>query len=162
MTDFTVPYDHPQVRIDIATIDVIRDRERGVPRFNNLRRGLNLRPVESFEDLTSDKEVVSKLKKIYKSVEDIDCMIGMLAEEPRPSGWAFGDTTFTVFVAMASRRLLTDRFLTDDFTPEYYTQEGIDWVSKTGFKDVLLRHEPSLSKLLSTVSNPFAPWTFKS
>ncbi|KAJ2960793.1 hypothetical protein NQZ79_g3838 [Umbelopsis isabellina] len=162
MTDFTVPYDHPQVRIDIATIDVIRDRERGVPRFNNLRRGLNLRPVKTFEELTTDKEVLSKLKKIYKSVEDIDCMIGLLAEEPRPLGWAFGDTTFTVFVAMASRRLLTDRFLTNDFTPDYYTQEGIDWVSKTGFKDVLLRHEPSLSKLLSTVSNPFAPWTFKS
>jgi hypothetical protein len=62
---------------------------------------------------------------------------------------------------MASRRLLTDRFLTDDFTPEYYTQEGIDWVTKAQFRDILLRHEPELEDLLNTVSNPFAPWSFR-
>jgi hypothetical protein len=56
---------------------------------------------------------------------------------------------------------MTDRFLTDDFTAEYYSQEGIDWVRNATFKDVLLRHAPELKDLLDTVSNPFAPWTFK-
>ena len=37
---------------------------------------------------------------------------------------------------MASRRLKSDRFFTTDFTPEVYTQTGIDWVNKTKMKDV--------------------------
>jgi hypothetical protein len=43
---------------------------------------------------------------------------------------------------MASRRLKSDRFFTDDFRPEVYTQTGIDWVNRTKMKDVILRHYP--------------------
>ncbi|KAH8549805.1 heme peroxidase [Umbelopsis sp. PMI_123] len=161
LLDFTLPYDHPPTRIDLATVDIVRDRERGVPRINNLRRGVGLPAFKNWEDLNPDPQVIAKLKSVYKSIEDVDCLVGMAAEMPRPPGWAFGDTTFTVFVAMASRRLMTDRFLTDDFTAEYYSQEGIDWVRNATFKDVLLRHAPELKDLLDTVSNPFAPWTFK-
>ncbi|KAG2188164.1 hypothetical protein INT44_000915 [Umbelopsis vinacea] len=161
MLDFTMPYDNPPTRIDLSTVDMIRDRERGVPRINNIRRSLGLPAFKSWEDLNPDPEVIAQMKSVYASVEDVDCLVGMAAEMPRPPGWAFGDTTFTVFVVMASRRLMTDRFLTDDFTPEYYTQEGIDWVRNATFKDILLRHSPELKDLLSTVSNPFAPWTFK-
>ena len=32
---------------------------------------------------------------------------------------------------MASRRLKSDRFFTNDFTPEVYTPEGIDWIART-------------------------------
>lgn len=83
LLDFTLPYDHPKVRIDLATVDIIRDRERGVPRINNLRRGLKLKPYLSFEDMNSDPEIVAKLRSVYKSVDDVDCLIGMMAEEVR-------------------------------------------------------------------------------
>ncbi len=45
---------------------------------------------------------------------------------------------------MASRRINSDRFLTDDYTARRYTQAGIDWVENTRFVDVLLRHYPDL------------------
>jgi hypothetical protein len=59
---------------------------------------------------------------------------------------------------MASRRLKSDRFFTDDFRPEVYTQVGYDWVNNTTMKDVLLRHYPQLAPALQGVDNPFAPW----
>ena len=38
-----------QWRIAVVLPDVFRDRERGVPRYNNFRRMLRMRPVQSFE-----------------------------------------------------------------------------------------------------------------
>ncbi len=38
-------------RIDMASVDILRDRERGVPRYNEFRRRLKLLPITKFEDL---------------------------------------------------------------------------------------------------------------
>ena len=47
---------------------------------------------------------------MYKSVEDIDYMVGCLAEQPRPKNYIISDTAFYVFIMNASRRLFCDRF----------------------------------------------------
>ena len=65
-----------------------------------------------------------------------------------PPGFGLSDTAFRVFILMASRRLKSDRFFTTDFTPEVYTQTGIDWVNKTKMKDVILRHYPELETVI--------------
>ena len=36
----------------MAAVDILRDRERGMPRYNQARRQYGLKPAESFEDLT--------------------------------------------------------------------------------------------------------------
>ena len=96
--------------IDLATIDILRDRERGIPRYNEFRRLTNLPPVESFEKLTPNIKHSSLLKELYDNdIEKLDLLIGCLAEEPRPDGYGFGETAFNIFVLMASRRLQTDR-----------------------------------------------------
>ena len=83
-------------------------------------------------------------------------MVGLYAE-PKPKGFGFSDTAFRVFVLMASRRLEADRFFTDDYRPEVYTPEGIDWVEDNTMRSVLLRHFPELEPALEGVANPFAP-----
>jgi hypothetical protein len=90
-------------------------------------------------------------------VEQVDLLVGMLAETP-PPGFGFSDTAFRVFILMASRRIKSDRFLTTDFTPEVYTQVGIDWIENNGMTSVLLRHFPELAPALHRVPNAFAPW----
>ncbi len=145
--------------IDLATIDIVRDRERGVPRYNEFRRQIGLNPITSFEDLTSDPELLSKLKSLYNNdIEMIDALVGQLAEETRPDGFGFGETAFQIFIVNASRRLMTDRFFTADYRPEIYTPEGIDWVEDTTMVDVLKRHYDSLSLSLVGVTNAFQPW----
>lgn len=39
----------------MAAIDIVRSRERGVMRYNDLRKALRLPPAQSFEDITSKK-----------------------------------------------------------------------------------------------------------
>ncbi len=145
-------------QIDLAAIDILRVRERGVPRYNEFRRLFHLNPVSSFEELTDNPVWAEELRRIYGDVERVDLMIGMYAE-PKPKGFGFSDTAFRVFILMASRRLESDRFFTTDYRPEVYTQAGFDWVESNTMRSLLLRHFPELEPALEGVANPFAPWT---
>jgi hypothetical protein len=144
---------------DLAATDVLRSRELGVPRYNEFRRLLHLKAIDSFEDLTDNEAWVEQLRRVYDDdVEQLDLLIGMYAENP-PQGFAFSDTAFRIFVLMASRRLNSDRFLTTDYNEGIYTKVGIDWVNDTDMSTVLLRHYPALAPALRGVTNAFWPWT---
>ena len=143
--------------IDLAAIDILRDRERGVPRYNRFRKLFHKAPVRSFEEMSSDPDIVKTLREVYGDPDKVDLMVGMFAEEP-PEGFGFSDTAFRVFILMASRRIKSDRFFTDDFTPAVYTQPGIDWVNANNMTTLLLRHFPELTPILQRTANAFAPW----
>jgi hypothetical protein len=143
---------------DLATLDIVRDRERGVPRYNDFREALRMPRRKSIDDITPNKEWAAEINEVYNGdVDAVDLQIGMQAEQP-PKGFGFSDTAFRIFILMASRRLKSDRFFTNDFRPEVYTQIGYDWVNHTSMKDVLLRHYPELQPVIGDVERVFAPW----
>ena len=144
--------------VDLAAIDILRIRERGVPRYNEFRRLFHLKPAATFEELTDNPEWAKELRRVYGDVERVDLMVGLYAE-PLPKGFGFSDTAFRVFILMASRRLKSDRFFTSDYNAETYTQAGLDWIDDTTMIDVLQRHYPELEPALRGVDNAFAPWT---
>ncbi len=224
-------------KIDVAALDIIRDRERGVPRFNEFRRQYGLKQLTSFDDFVIEPHVVKSssarperdaedssaraeqerlvgiLREVYgqhkcdaskiitesqrnddgskindclgqkdgtmvDNIEDVDTVVGWLAEFARPHGFAISETQFQVFILNASRRLFSDRFFTSSFRPEFYTRFGVDWVMNNGpgkpmtetkksnghkveispLKRVLLRTIPELKPELDPVVNAFDPW----
>ena len=212
-------------KIDVAALDIIRDREHGIPGFNEFRRQIGLRQLTSFDDFLDrrvpagsperarQEEVVGVLREIYgqhrcdaskvitaaqldpngrpindclghadgsmvDNIEDVDVVVGMLAEFTRPHGFAISETQFHIFILNASRRLYSDRFFTSSFRPEFYTHLGIAWVMENGptgkqweagepnghrqqvlpLKRVLLRTIPELEPELRHVVNAFDPW----
>jgi hypothetical protein len=112
------------------------------------------------------------------NIEDLDTVVGWLAETTRPHGYAISETQFVVFILNASRRLFSDRFFTSSFRPEFYGYLGVDWVNHNGpgpvqmesgtpnghaqpvspLKRVLLRTIPELAGQLQGVVNVFDPW----
>jgi hypothetical protein len=147
-------------RFDLGTIDILRDRERGVPRYNRFRQLLHKAPVKSFEELTEVPEWATQLKEVYNNdLALVDTMVGMMAE-PLKEGMGFSETAFRIFLLMASRRLKSDRFLSHDYRPEIYTQEGIDWVEDTNMKAIITRHFPSVAFAMEGLDddNAFKPW----
>jgi heme peroxidase len=143
--------------IDLATVDVLRDRERGVPRYCAFRRLLGMSVPKSFEELTDNPEWRRELRSVYDSVDDVDLLVGAHAETP-PPGFGFSDTAFRIFILMASRRLKSDRFFTTDFTPEIYTPVGFDWIRDNTMRSVLARHAPALELCFAGLRNVFFPW----
>jgi hypothetical protein len=115
---------------------------------------------------------------LVDNIEDVDTVVGWLAENTRPHGFAISETQFVVFILNASRRLFSDRFFTSSFRPEFYTNLGIDWVSHNGpgpvmmekgtpnghkqpvspLKRILMRTIPELTAELQSVVNIFDPW----
>lgn len=69
--------DSPSKKLDIVALDIIRDRERGVPRFNEFRRQIGLRTLTSFDDFVdrrlpnddasrlAQEQVVAEIREIY-------------------------------------------------------------------------------------------------
>lgn len=149
----------PEEFIDLAAIDILRDRERGVPRYNRFRELFHM-PRKSFEAMSKDPEIVKTLREVYGHPDKVDLLVGMFAEQP-PVGFGFSDTAFRVFILMAGRRLKSDRLFTDDYRPEIYTQAGLDWINANTMITVLLRHFPELTPALRGVDNAFAPWSKK-
>jgi hypothetical protein len=145
-------------RFDLGAVDILRDRERGVPRYNQFRRLVHNAPVTSFEELTDNPQWAAELKRVYNNdLEKVDTMVGLMAE-PLPEGMGFSETAFRIFLLMASRRLKSDRFLSRDYRPEIYTKEGIDWVEETSMINVITRHFPKLAFAMEGLDNAFKPW----
>ena len=146
-------------RLDLAAVDIVRDRERGVPRYNQFRRLFRKEPVRSFDELTDNLAWRQQIKQVYNGdIESVDLMTGLFAE-PLPPGFGFSESAFRVFILMASRRLKSDRFYTDDWTASIYTEFGLDWIRKTSMLSLLRRHYPHLAPALAGVANAFHPWT---
>jgi hypothetical protein len=158
-------------RVDMAAIDILRDRERGVPRYNDFREFLGMPRVKSFEELLGGppkngdtkaharyQTYLGRLKDLYQNnIDRVDLMIGLYAE-PLVEGMGFSETAFFIFILMASRRLKSDRFFTDDYRPEVYTPEGILWIEDNTMVDLLRRNVPELAPVLANVKNAFNPW----
>lgn len=145
-------------RLDLAAVDIMRIRERGVPRYAEFRDLFHMKPVTKFEDITPNEDWQHEIRDVYEgNLDRVDLMVGLYAEEP-PEGFGFSDTAFRVFVLMATRRLTSDRFFTSDYRPEVYTPEGLDWIERSTLVDVLRRHHPGLAGVLEGQQNAFAPW----
>ncbi|KAI9114063.1 hypothetical protein K1719_015314 [Acacia pycnantha] len=145
--------------VDIASMEVYRDRERGVARYNEFRRNLLMIPISKWEDLTDDEEVIEALREVYgDDVEKLDLIVGLHAEK-KIKGFAISETAFFIFVLMASRRLEADRFFTSNFNSKTYTEEGLEWANRTeSLKDVIDRHFPDMTRNWMRCSSAFSVW----
>ena len=157
---FLQNYERPDGKvIDLASTDIVRIRELGVPRYCEFRRQMHMKAPASFAELTDDAALAAEISDVYGGdIEKVDLMVGLFAEK-RPVGFAFSDTAFRIFVLMASRRLNSDRFFTKDFRPEIYSPQGLQWVRDNDMITVLLRHFPQLRPAMRGLDNAFAPWS---
>ncbi|GER29463.1 alpha-dioxygenase 2 [Striga asiatica] len=128
--------------IDLPALEIYRDRERSVARYNHFRRSLMLIPIAKWEDLTDDEQAIDTLRHVYgDDVEELDTMVGLTAEKKIPG------------------RLEADRFFTSDFNEDVYTKKGLEWVNTTeSLKDVLDRHFPEMSGKWMNSTSAFSVW----
>jgi hypothetical protein len=95
--------------MDLATINITRGRERGLPDFNTLREELGLTPFQSFDEVCSDPLMVLALEEAYVSIEKMDAWVGMLSEDMLP-GTSLGETMETILSMQFENLREGDRF----------------------------------------------------
>ncbi|XP_075729831.1 peroxidasin isoform X2 [Rhipicephalus microplus] len=72
---------------DLASFNIQRGRDHGMPGYNKWRQFCNLSRAESFNDLSREipsAELRRKLERLYKTPDNIDVWVGAIGEEPLP------------------------------------------------------------------------------
>jgi len=95
--------------LDLASLNIQRGRDHGLPTFAAMRTALKLRPVTRFEDVNRNRGVVQELDNAYESAADIDLWIGGLAEADR-AGSMVGEVFHRILVDQFLRLRDGDRF----------------------------------------------------
>jgi hypothetical protein len=94
---------------DLASLNIQRGRDHGIPDINTVREAYGLSYVVSFDELTSDLETSDRLAEIYGDPDNCDAWICMLAED-HVKGALVGKTIQTILIDQFERLRDGDRF----------------------------------------------------
>ena len=95
---------------DLASLNIQRGRDHGLPSYNDVRMSLSLGAKGSFSDVTGgDMSLASNLASAYSNVNEIDLWVGGLAE-PRVNGGMVGETFSELLTDQFERLRDGDRF----------------------------------------------------
>lgn len=69
---------------DLASLNIQRGRDHGLPSYAQMRIDLGLAPVTSFADVSSNPDIQARLASVYDTVDQIDPWVGGLCEDHQP------------------------------------------------------------------------------
>ncbi len=133
---------------DLASLNMQRGRDHGLPRYNDVREQMGLSRATSFQEINSDPHIQMKLQEAYGDVDSIDLWAGGLAEEPLAGshlGELFQLIVKTQFEALRDG----DRFW---YERKLSTSE-LDEVQLTRLSDVIRRNTGIGAELQDNVFN---------
>ncbi len=94
---------------DLASLNLQRGRDHGLPGYNQVRVDMGLTPAATFADITSDPALQAALQQAYGTVDQVEAWVGGLSEDHLPGALA-GELVFTVLKDQFERLRDGDRF----------------------------------------------------
>ena len=95
--------------LDLASLNIQRGRDHGLPDYNTVRASFGLPRVARFSEISSDPAVVAALEASYADVDDIDVWVGGLCED-HISGAMVGELFLEIIGDQFDRLRHGDRF----------------------------------------------------
>lgn len=120
---------------DLAAVNILRGRDHGLASYNDTRRALGLSAKTSFEQISSDPEVQSRLAAAYESTEDIDLWVGGLAEDAHQTAMV-GEVFYFIIKNQFEALRDGDRF----WYKEDLNRNDIRQVERTRLSDIIRRN----------------------
>lgn len=120
---------------DLASLNIQRGRDHGLPDYNSVRRQLGLETRTKFDQVTSNETLRAALSEAYWSIDNVDVWVGALAENHLPDA-AVGELLHQVIL---------DQFLALRAGDRYWYQRSLtgpelQQVRQTRLSDVILRN----------------------
>ncbi len=95
--------------LDLAAVDIERGRDHDLPGYNEVRASFGLPRLESFSEITPDRQTQDYLGMLYGTVDRVDPFVGMMAEAHLP-GLSLGPTLKAIITDQFVRLRDGDRF----------------------------------------------------
>ncbi len=135
---------------DLASLNIQRGRDHGLPALNDVRESLGLGTYDSFLELAGgDTALANKFASVYTSVDQVDLWIGGLAEQ-HINGGLLGETFNTIVTDQFTRLRDGDRFF---YANELESLEWLDPdITSTTLADVI---RDNTENSLLVQDNPF-------
>ncbi|GAB5387521.1 MAG: hypothetical protein Alpg2KO_04890 [Alphaproteobacteria bacterium] len=121
--------------LDLASLNIQRARDHGIPGYNELREGLGLDAAETFADITDDEEMQAALEEVYGDVDSVDAWVGGLAEDAA-DGAMVGELFQVILVDQFTRLRDGD----SQWSQEVLEGRALDKLWKTTLSDVIERN----------------------
>ena len=120
---------------DLASLNIQRGRDHGLPDYNQARIDLGLEPVESFDEITSDPAFAEALEQLYGDVNNVDVWAAGLAENHMPNA-GVGELMYTVMVDQFERIRDGDRH----WYQKVFKGHLLKTIEQTTLSDVIQRN----------------------
>ncbi|XP_059486654.1 chorion peroxidase-like [Neocloeon triangulifer] len=135
--------------LDILSLNIQRGRDHGLPGYNSYRKLCGLKRARDFTDLTDTikPEALQVLRRIYRSVDDIDLYVGGISER-RSSGALLGHTFLCLVGDQFARLKKGDRFFYDlGNQPSSFTLEQLNEIRKTSLARIICDNSAGLTRI---------------
>ncbi len=120
---------------DLASLNIARGRDHGLPSYNDARVQLGLEAATSFADITSNVDIQIALTEVYDSVDDVDAWVGGLAEDHAGNS-NVGELFTTVLVDQFTRIRDGDRL----WYQNQFSGRELEQIENTSLADVIERN----------------------
>ncbi|RXN26191.1 dual oxidase 1-like protein [Labeo rohita] len=125
-------------RSDAVALTIQRGRDFGLPSYNQIRESLNMRPINSWDEINpklSNTQFLRKLAELYENdISRLELFVGGLLETQEGPGPVFS----TIILDQFERIRNADRFWFENIQNGLFTEEEIQAIRNTTFHDVLL------------------------
>ena len=121
---------------DLASLNIQRGRDHGLPSYNDTRRSLDLKPASEFSDISSNVEIQQRLQKAYNNnIELVDLWVGGLAED-KVDNALVGEVFFIILKDQFERLRDGDRF----WYQNYFHGKDLKRIKKTTLAKIIQRN----------------------
>lgn len=121
--------------LDLASLNIQRGRDHGLPDYNSARESYGLDPITEFSDITSDIQLQQVLSDLYGDVNKIDVFVGGLIEDPHLDSM-LGELFHTIVLDQFTRTRDGDRFWYENQLDE----DMIELINDTSLSDIIVRN----------------------
>ncbi len=122
--------------LDLASLNIQRGRDHGLPTYNQVRVDFGLTPAASFAEISSDLDTQAALASVYGSVDDVDIWVGGLSED-HVAGANLGQTFATIWVDQFERLRDGDRYF---YLNQSWDSNLLSELESTKLSDIILRN----------------------
>ncbi len=124
--------------LDLASVNIMRGRERGVPDYNTLRADFGLPQYGSFNEICpSHPDVAQALYEVYGDINKVDAWVGIVAEDHMP-GAAVGPLMGEIMKRQFTSLRDGDAFYYE--ADPTFSSEEIATIKSTRLLDVIKRN----------------------